>query len=85
MIIIMIKCPLCWIIIMIKCPHYDYDNNHPTNMNKPSPTSLGRVGQGLCVLTGLLPVLFSFVSTFTIICISLDRYRLIVHSNNGER
>jgi len=45
----------------------------------------GIIGRFLCTMTGVLPVLFSFVSSFTIICISLDRHRLIVHSNNGKR
>ena len=33
----------------------------------------GFIGRFLCTMTGVLPVLFSFVSSFTIICISLDR------------
>ena len=34
----------------------------------------GIIGRFLCTMTGVLPVLFSFVSSFTIICISLDRF-----------
>ncbi|XP_023323264.1 neuropeptide F receptor [Eurytemora carolleeae] len=40
------------------------------------------IGSGLCVMTGFFPVFLSFMSTFSIICISLDRHRLIVHSSN---